>query len=56
MKVKIIFKDYGRGKERLILINEDGGNLAFANFGKKDHSYEYLYEQFKKQENECKSD
>jgi hypothetical protein len=52
MKIKIVFKNYGKGKERLILINESEGNIAFASFGKKDSEWNYLYEQFKKQENE----
>lgn len=54
MKVKIILKNYGKGKKRIILINEDGGNIAFTSFGEKDKEYIYLIEQFKKQENECK--
>lgn len=54
MKVKIVFKNYGKGKKRIILINEDGGNIAFASFGEKDKGYMYLFEQFKNQENECK--
>jgi len=50
MEVKILFKDYGKGKERIILIDK-ANNLAFVSFGKNDTPYEYLYKQFKKQEN-----
>jgi len=51
MKVKIEFKDYGKGKERLILINESDGNRAFKSFGKNDTEWTYILEQFKKQQN-----
>jgi len=47
MEVKILFKNYGKGKERIILVNKSD-NVAFASFGKKDTPYEYLYKQFKK--------
>lgn len=42
MKIKIILKDYGKGKKRIILVNEDDGNRAFASFGEKSSEYEYL--------------
>lgn len=47
MEVKILFRNYGKGKERIILMDKSN-NLAFASFGKKDTPYKYLYEQFKK--------
>lgn len=49
MNVKIEIK-----RNRIILINQDGGNVAFATFSKKDNpfQYEYLSEQYKKQQNE----
>lgn len=49
MQIKIVFKDYGKGKERLILVNESDSNRAFKSFGKKDAEWEYIFEQFKKQ-------
>jgi hypothetical protein len=51
MEIKILFKDYGKGKERIILVDKSN-NMAFVSFGKKDAPYEYLYEQYQKQENE----
>jgi len=45
MKVKILFKNYGRGKERIILVDTDT-NMAFASFGNKDVPYEYLKEKY----------
>lgn len=55
MEVKIVFKDYGKGKERLILVNESDGNIAFKSFGKKDSEWEYIFEQYKKQNNGIKA-
>ena len=49
MEVKIVFKDYGRGKKRIILVNVSDSNRAFISFGEKDTPYKYLYEQFNKQ-------
>jgi hypothetical protein len=47
MEIRILFKNYGKGKERIILIDKSN-NMAFASFGKNDTPYEYLYEQYKK--------
>ena len=47
MEVKIEFKDYGKGKKRIILINREN-NFAFVSFGEKDICYEYLYKQYLK--------
>ncbi len=50
MNVKIVVRGSG-GKVRLILVNESDGNRAFKSFGKKDPEFEYLFEQFIKQNN-----
>lgn len=47
MKVKILFKNYGKGKERIILVDEDT-NIAFRSFGVKDICYEYLKNKYDK--------
>lgn len=52
MKVKIELKDYGKGKRRIILVNEDDGNVAFASFGEKDKEWHYLYCYYEKQNNQ----
>lgn len=49
MVVKITLKNYGRGKKRIILINQEN-NFAFVSFGEKDICYEYLYKQYLKQQ------
>jgi hypothetical protein len=46
MNTKIVFKDYGKGKEHIILVDKSN-SIAFAPFGKKDTPYEYLYKQLK---------
>ncbi len=45
MEIEILFKNYGKGKERIILIDKDT-NMAFASFGKKDKPYEYLFKKY----------
>jgi len=50
MEVELIFKNYGRGKERIILIDKSN-NMAIVSFGIKDPPYNYLKEKYD-QENE----
>lgn len=45
MKVKILFKNYGRGKERIVLVDESSG-MAFISLGVKDIGYDYLKEKY----------
>jgi len=42
MRVKALFKDYGKGKKRIILINEEDSNRAFASFSENTNEYKYL--------------
>lgn len=48
MIVEILFKDYGKGKERIILVDK-ATNLAFASYGIKDSPYDYLYKKYLKE-------
>lgn len=41
MHIKVIFKNYGKGKCRVILIDKQN-NMAFACFGEKTEQYKYL--------------
>lgn len=48
-KVEVVFKKYGKGKNRIVLLDSNSGNIAFASFGEKDTSFEYLLNIIKKQ-------
>lgn len=47
MNIEILFKDYGKGKERIILVNIVN-NMVFFLFGKNDLFYGYLKEEYDK--------
>lgn len=49
MKIKILFRNYGKGKERIILVDK-ATNIAFISFGKNDTAYEYLLKKYKENE------
>ncbi len=41
MEVKILMKNYGKGKKRIILVDKSN-NIAFTSFGEKDKEFTYL--------------
>jgi len=45
MDVKIVFKNYGNGKKRIILVNKLD-NIAFTSYGERSKEYKYITEKY----------
>lgn len=48
MNVKIIHKKYGKGRDRIVLVDKATG-LGFVSFGIKDPPYNYLMDALKRE-------
>lgn len=50
MDVRIIFKQYGKGRDRIVLVDNETG-LGFASFGRYDPPFNYLMAAIKRETN-----